>query len=203
MRVKRKFNRDIDAQIKSDGYVWLEQNGERIHVRVIKFMLDSGEEEVLITNITDKRLGKKAFKKLYFRRWPIETKYGVIKEKLQVENFSSKLPDSIKQEFYAAMYMSNLVSAAAFDVKDEVDEERNNKGNKHEHKVNLNEIIGRLKDNLIAAVFEQCPQKQSEIMQGILRDVKRYVTPIRPNRPVPRNPCPRKCKFHHNKKVNC
>jgi hypothetical protein len=95
MRVKRKFNRDIDAQIKSDDYVWLEQNDERIHVRVIKFMLDSGEEEVLITNITDKRLGKKAFKKLYFRRWPIETKYGVIKEKLQVENFSSKLPDSI------------------------------------------------------------------------------------------------------------
>ena len=66
MRVKSKFNNHIDAQTTSDGYVWLEQNGKRIHVRVIKFLLDSGEEEVLITNITDKRLGKKAFKKLYF-----------------------------------------------------------------------------------------------------------------------------------------
>jgi hypothetical protein len=30
-------------------------------------------------------------------------------------------------------------------VKDEVDEERNKKGNKHEQKVNLNEVIGILK----------------------------------------------------------
>jgi hypothetical protein len=203
MRVRSKFNAAIDAQTKSDGYMWLEKDGERIHVRVIKFLLDSGEEEVLITNITDKRLGKNAFKKLYFRRWPLETKYGVVKEKLQIENFSSKLPNSLKQEFYAAMYMANLVSAAAFDVKNEVNEERNNKGNKHKYKVNLNEVIGILKDNLIEAVYETCPTKQSMIFQGILRDVKRFVAPIRPNRSVPRNPSPRKSKFHHNKKVNC
>ena len=34
---------------------------ESIQVRVIKFALDSGEIETLITNIKDKRLGKKAF----------------------------------------------------------------------------------------------------------------------------------------------
>jgi len=69
MRVKSKFNSDIDAQTETDSYVWLEQGGERIHVRVIKLELDSGETEMLATNITDKRLGKKAFKKLYFMRW--------------------------------------------------------------------------------------------------------------------------------------
>ena len=33
MRVKSKFNADIDAQTAPDGYVWLKQGGKRIHVR--------------------------------------------------------------------------------------------------------------------------------------------------------------------------
>ena len=81
MRVKRTFNKDVNVQTKSDGYVWLKQGEKRIHVRVcvIKFLLDSGEKEVLLTNITDRRLGKNAFKKLYFMRWTIETKYNIVK----------------------------------------------------------------------------------------------------------------------------
>ena len=99
MRVRSKFNLNIDNQTEADGYVWLEQDGKRIHVRVIKFMLDSGEEEVLITNITDKRLGKKAFKKLYFLRWPIETKYDIVKNKLQLENFNTRTVEGVQQDF--------------------------------------------------------------------------------------------------------
>jgi len=203
MRVKSKFNADIDAQTKSDGYVWLEKDGERIHVRVIKFLLDSGEMEILITNITDKRLGKKAFKKLYFKRWPVETKYGVIKEKLQVENFSSLSVDGVKQEFFATMFMANLVAATAFDVQSDIEKAREDKGNKYEYKANLNELIGILKDNFIAAVFEPCPTKQAEIMSDILNQAKRFVIPLRPDRSIPRNASPRKTKFHHNKKANC
>jgi hypothetical protein len=60
--VKRKFNCDIDAQIKNDGYIWLSRGNKRIHARVIKFALDSGKEEILVTNLTDKRLGVNAFK---------------------------------------------------------------------------------------------------------------------------------------------
>ena len=48
-------DKDIDAQKSADGYVWLSQDGERIHVRVIKFALDSGEIETLITNNKYKR----------------------------------------------------------------------------------------------------------------------------------------------------
>jgi hypothetical protein len=35
---------------------------------MIKFVFSSGEIEMLITNITDKRLGVGEFKKLYFMR---------------------------------------------------------------------------------------------------------------------------------------
>jgi hypothetical protein len=158
---------------------------------------------MLITNITDKRLGKKAFKKLYFKRWPIEVKYGVIKEKLQVENFSSLSVDGVKQEFYAAMYMANLVSATAFDVQSQIEETRIDKENKYDYKVNLNELIGILKDNIVTAVFEPCPIKRANIMNFIRSEAVRYVTPIRPDRSVVRNQNPRNVRFRHNGKVNC
>jgi hypothetical protein len=203
IRVKTKFNLDIDAQTKPDGYVWLEKDGKRIHVRVIKFVLDSGETETLITNIADKRLGKKAFKKLYFMRWPIETKYGVIKKKLQLENFSAKSVEGIQQEFFASMYLANFVAATAFDVQSDIEDFRKGKANKYEYKANLNELIGILKDKVILAVAENSPAKQAKLMNEILVEAKRFVVPIRHDRTVNRNPNPRASDFHHIQKVNC
>ena len=203
MRVKSKFSTDIDAQAESDGRVCLQKNGERICVRVIKFPLSSGETEMLITNIEDKHLGENDFKKLYFMRWPIETKYGAIKEKLQVENFSSLTVEGVQQDFFATMYMVNLVAGVAFDAQAEIEEERADKENKHDYKANRNELIGILKDNFVAVVLEPCPLKQAEMMKDILNQVKRHVIPIRPDRTVARNKNPRAVRFHHNKKLNC
>lgn len=203
MRVKTKFNADIDAQTKTDGYVWLAKDDKRIRVRVIKFTLDSGETEALITNITDKRLGKKAFKKLYFMRWPIETKYGVIKKKLQLENFSARSVEGIQQEFFASIYLVNFMASAAFDVQQDIEDSRKDKVNKHEYKANLNELVGILKDKLILAIAQRSPSKQAELIKDILDEAKRFVVPIRQNRTVDRNPNPRTSDFHHNQKVNC
>ena len=103
IRVRSKFNNDIDNQTVADGYVWLKQGDKCMNVRVVKFMLNSGEEEVLITNIKDKRLGISAFKKLYFMRWPIEVKYDIVKNKLQLENFNTRTVEGIQQDFFAGV----------------------------------------------------------------------------------------------------
>ena len=203
MRVKSKFNADIDAQTASDGYVWLKQGNKRIRVRVIKFFLDSGEEEVLITNINDRRLGKNAFKKLYFMRWPIEGKFDVIKNKLQVENFNTRTVEGIQQDFFAAMYLTNFAASCAIDVQEEIESKREDKDNKYQYQANINELIGVLKDRLVLALAEDDPAKQAAKISLILDEIKEYVVPIRPGRSVPRNSSPRKTKFHHNQKANC
>lgn len=203
MRVKSKFNNDIYEQTASDGYVWLEQGGKRIHVRVIKFQLDSGETEMLITNIKDKRLGKKAFKKLYFMRWPVECKYDIVKNKLQLENFNTRTIEGVQQDFFAAMYLTNFAASAAIDVQDDIDDARKENDNKYQYKANINELIGILKDRLVFALTIDDSDKQTSLIDSILNEIKRYVTPIRPYRSVPRNASPRKSKFHHNQKVNC
>ena len=203
MRVKSKFNLSIDAQTESDGYVWLEQDGKRIHVRVIKFQLDNGKTETLITNITDKRLGKKAFKKLYFLRWPVECKYDVVKNKLQLENFNTRTVEGIQQDFYAAMYLTNFAAACAADAHESIKSSRKNNENKYEYKANMNELIGILKDRFVFALTVEDDDEQAHIIDSVLGEIKRYVIPIRDNRQAPRNAFPRKAKFHHNQKANC
>lgn len=203
MRVKSKFNNAIDAQSAADGYVWLEQNGKRLHIRVIKFMLDSGEIETLITNIKDKRLGVKAFKKLYFMRWPVEIKYDVLKNKLQVENFSSRTVDGIRQDFYAAMFLTNIAAASAQDAQALIEQDREDKCNKYQYQANINELIGVLKDRLVQALTKNYPRLQALLIDIIIQEIRSNVVPKRLDRVVPRNPSPRKAKFHHNRKANC
>ena len=116
MRVRRKFNLSIDQLAEGDHRnVTLHKKGyESISVRAIKFLLNSGEEETLITDIIDKRMGIPAFTALYFKRWPVETKFDEIKNKLEIENFSGRTLNAIMQDFYITMYMSNVVAVACW-----------------------------------------------------------------------------------------
>jgi len=171
MRVKTKFNNDIDAQTASDGYVRLVKDDEFVDVRVIKFTLDSGELEMLITNIDDGRLGINAFKRLYFLRWPIETKYDIVKNKLQLENFTSRTVEGVEQDFYAVMYLTNVAASAAHDAQPKVDAFRLGKGNKYEYRVNVNELIGILKDRFVAALLIKRDKERTKVIEDILNEI--------------------------------
>ena len=42
------------------------------------------------------------------KRWGIETFFGVLKGRLNLENFSGKTAESVKQDFYSTIFISNL-----------------------------------------------------------------------------------------------
>jgi hypothetical protein len=204
MRVRRKFNTDIDETKSEDSIISLGEKGEKpTLVRVVKFALPGGEIETLITNLWDKEHDGEAFKALYFKRWPIETKYDELKNKLEIENFSGRTITAIKQDFYATMYLSNMASAFYWEAQEKVAKERRDKDNKYEYHVNVNHEIGVLKDKLIAAIIEPDDIKRNKLIDKILEKLSNRVTPFRPNRSIPRNKTPRKAKFHHNQKSNC
>lgn len=200
MRVKRGFNKDIDAQTAADGYVCLRKNGyPDIKIRVIKFMLPSGEMEMLITNLFQRNMGIKAFKKLYFLRWPVETKYDEVKNKLEIENFTGNSKKAIEQDFYATMYLSNIAAAAWWEAQSIVKKEREGKDNKYNYAVNVNHEIGVLKDRLIYALTLDSP---AEEVEKIIFLLSKRVCPVKPHRSVVRNKSPRKAKFHLNSRSN-
>ena len=202
MRLREKFSTDIDALDCGDHAAELAQGNVRIPVRVLKFRLNSGEVETLITDITDKAIGVKLFKRLYFMRWPIETKYNEIKNKLEIENFSGKLVSNIRQDFYATMLLTNFAADFFTEAQEGVDREQEGRGNKHRYKVNVNHEIGVMKDRLILCLLEDDANKRSEMFQEMIDLLKKRLIPIRPNRSFPRKN-PRKAKFHHNHKSNC
>jgi hypothetical protein len=200
MRVKQGFNKEIDAQSVSDGRVVLRKTGFKDQeVRVIKFKLPSGETETLITDIYHKNMGVKAFKKLYYLRWPVETKYDEVKNKLGIENFTGYSKKAIEQDFYATMYLSNVAAAAWWEAQAVVESEREGKDNKYAYKVNVNHEIGVLKDRFIFALSRD---NAAEEIGKIIKLLAKRVCPVKPGRSPTRNKSPRRAKYHANSRAN-
>lgn len=74
MRMKSSSIVEVNAVNKLDQAIELHFKGQIIPLRVVRFQLDTGEEEVLVTNLLEEKLTLQEFKMLYFRRWGIEVK---------------------------------------------------------------------------------------------------------------------------------
>lgn len=160
MRVSSKFLWEVINTSYSDEIVKVKYKSKVIEIRVIKLTLDSGHHETLITNIYDNNFTIEDFKKLYFKRWGIEVKYNEIKNKLQIENFTGETPIAIEQDFYATMYLTNMVALAKQDANEKIAENYKERNLKYEYKVNINILIGKLKDKLIIMLSLNNPLKR-------------------------------------------
>ena len=203
MRVRRKFSCDIDNIPLGDHRYMLPANGAQMPLRVVKFILPSGEIETLITDLFDKRMGTNAFKTLYFKRWPVETKYGELKHKLEIENFSGRTKEALLQDYYITAYLSNIIAVAANETQPVIDDIREDSDNIYDYKVNKSHAVGVFKDRFIMAFLEDSNRRRARAAHRILFLLAYHPTPIRPGRSVRRNPCPRRAHFHFNHKSNC
>ena len=178
------------------------KDGKRARVRVVKFDLPSGETETLLTNYYKRTMTIEDYKALYFMRWPVEIKYDIVKNKIQLENFTGRTVEAISQDFYTCMYLANMVAIFKAEADPEIHEQRKDKDNKYEYQANTNEIVGSMRGRFIEACLEQSPAKSKHLIDTIMFEIKRSVVPIRPDRVVPRSKTPRRMKHYHNKKCN-
>ena len=202
-RVRSKYNVNMDALPNGvHNFTLADESGEIIETKVIKLQLDSGETETLVTSIRDKRMGVEAFKALYFRRWGVETKIGELKHSIETENFSGRTEETIFQDFFVSVYLSNIIAVASNDAQPVIDFATAEHENKYSYKANKNHAVGVFKDRFIAAVLEESPRKRKRKIKHIILLVAKGKTPVRPNRSNPRNPTPRRANFFHNYKSN-
>lgn len=81
-------------------------------VRFVAVRLPTGELEVLATSLLDERhYPTREFLWLYHCRWSQETFYGLMKGRLDLENFSGQTPEAVRQDFHATLLLCNLESA--------------------------------------------------------------------------------------------
>jgi hypothetical protein len=195
MRVRSKFNLDVDNQQSNDGYV---QIGE-YKVRVIKVTLDTGEIETLLTNLTENF----DFKELYSKRWGVECEYDVLKNTLEIENFSGRTETAIRQDFHIHVIASNMLAASFWEAQEIVDAERNSDdANKYEYIVNTAQAAAAMRDFLVLAILADTPRRRTRLLNKMHRIMADSVIPVRPDRIVQRKKNNRKSKFHHNRKSN-
>lgn len=80
-------------------------------VRFVSVRLPTGELAVLATNLRDPAAyPTKEFGALYHQRWGHETFYGLLKGRLELENFSGQTPEAVRQDVFATLLLCNLES---------------------------------------------------------------------------------------------
>jgi hypothetical protein len=82
-----------------------------LSVRFVRVRLSTGEYEVLVTSLRDESAyPNDDFLELYHLRWGVETFYGLLKSRLELENFTGTGAEAVKQDFHATVYLSGLES---------------------------------------------------------------------------------------------
>lgn len=148
-------------------------------VRLVRIDLPSGEIEILMTSLLDsKKYPTTMFKELYFLRWGIETFYDELKNKLKLEYFTGYSTISILQDFFCAIFISNLQSVIVNDLQEEL--KIKNQNTKLDYKVNTNLSYGFLKNRILELLFKEAPLEQvfNELETLFLQNT----IPIRENR---------------------
>ena len=161
--------------------------GDKIKVRAIKVILDSGEIEVLLTSLLSQDIYKtEIFKELYFKRWGVETAYDILKNIFDIENFTGLTQIAINQDFFATILTNNICSLVMNDVMEEkVTLYNNQKERKYLYKLNKNFSIGCMKDKLVLMLMKNT--RIEKIYDMIETEIIRNLLPIKPDRSFPRN----------------
>ncbi len=192
MRVRRKFNTEADT-IKTQGWIQLTHNGQEFSVRVLKVSLPTGEVETLITSLNQKQLPISKAGELYFERWKVETAYDLLKSKLELENFSGKTKVSVLQDFYATIYMANIISFAAEEADALIAHKDEGKKLKYKRKANRNRCISKFREKFIRILLSD-HRYYELLLDALIADVAKYPVSTVPQR-SPARKTPRKKRF--------
>jgi hypothetical protein len=175
-----KADKATRRSLKGQGFIV--KAGATIEIRLIRVVLDDGTIEVLVTNLFDqKKYPYSEFKALYFMRWGIETRFGSFKNQFQLEAFSGQKVETILQDFYATIFLSNLQEIISKPSQEKV-KKRTSKC-KYSYQINRNTAIGLMKNRVIDILLFDNPENALIQLQDLFAE---YIQPVRPNRKVPR-----------------
>ena len=178
MRVPKTFKKAISEQDDALFTYPASRNKETLTLRSIHFLLEDGNTEYLVTNLMPDQMTSEKFPDLYRLRWGVESKYRELKNRLEIEAFNSIKPVSIRQEFFAAMYLSNLAAIIKLEADSMVAVSANNR---HNYQSNRSYILNRIKSNIILLLrspLSVC----NNILFRIIEESSKILSIIRPDR---------------------
>ncbi len=175
-------------------YKYLE-SGNTIKVRCVKIELETGETEVLLTNLEQENFTTEEIKELYNKRWKTEINYKHLKNNLKIESISSGKEILIKQDILSQILVSNMLQAFINEREEEIEQEKY----KNKMKINNNMSVGIFKNSMIYILLEENGRKREQMMDKLGEALKRYIVPIKTNRKNERTNNP-KNRYHTNQR---
>jgi Transposase DDE domain len=153
-------------------------------VRFVTLRLPTGELEVLATSLLDEAAyPAEVFGWVYHQRWGIETYYGVLKGRLDLENFTGLTTESVLQDIHAAVFLTNLETVLTGPVVRSMPAAGEN-GRKHALQVNRSVSFHAIKFRMIDLLIGTTPLEQT--VAELQRLFQENPVPVRPDRHVPR-----------------
>lgn len=144
-----------------------------IPVRVVRFPLDDGSYECIMTNLPSDEFSTEDIKRLYFLRWGVETSFRKLKYTIGLSSFHSYKAEFIKQEIWAKLIAYNLTETIVSHVVVET-----RKNTKHSYQVNFTAAAHTCR------VFFRLNSRKDPA--GVMALLSRKLVPIRNERSFPR-----------------
>ena len=178
MRVPKTFKKALVEPEDALFTYPASRNQDSLTLRSIHFLLEDGSIEYLVTNLMPEQMTAENFPNLYRLRWGVESKYRELKNRLEIEAFNSIKPVNIRQEFFAAMYLSNLAAVIKSESDSRIVASANNR---RDYQSNRSYILYRIKSciiRLLRSPLSIC----SEIICQIVKEASQICSIIRPDR---------------------
>lgn len=149
--------------------------------RLIKVELLSGETEILCTSLLDtEKYLYEDFEPLYHYRWNEEEAYKLLKNRIELENFSGKTANAVKQDFYAKIFLMTLCATYAHPIEEKVMQEyKADQNRKHDQKINRTNAISMTQDIMIAILIRKQFTRALSAFDQIVAGTREIIRPGR------------------------
>ena len=156
---------------------------QEIRVRFVTVRLPNGELEVLATNLLDEqKYPTEEFGQLYSYRWGVETYYGLLKGRLDLQNFTGLSAEAVRQDVHATVFLSNYETVLTQPAQQQLEEKSKTLKNRQvvNHAVSFHAIKSQIVDLLLSS------KPINEVLPRIERLFLANARSQRPQRKVPR-----------------
>lgn len=128
---------ELEMPTTAKAFVTEHTLARQLRVRLLKVVLETGEVEVLVTNLMEADgYSRDDLKQVYWMRWGIETYYGHLKRIFELERLGGSSVRMIRQSVYGIVFLATLESVLSKEADQELAAESVEREHVHRKQVN-------------------------------------------------------------------
>ena len=149
-----------------------------IRVRATKVILKTGETELLISSLIDmQKYSTQDMKWLYQKRWVVEEGFKKLKPKMKVEYFGCRKSQGIYQEYYAHVFLMNIIAFIKLLCKKEVSRKTNHR--RYKYNINWQNAFRLVRNCIVKLLSSYKPEK---LLEQLIPQVLSSIVPFIPDK---------------------